>query len=272
MEGAVTIDGSASVKLNHCTASTNSNHDKSFYLQGHGGLDATCATTVGGADTGSGLKLGCGEVITGSPPVLDPYKDTKWPIANGQWCSTSTSPAKVKVYSSGGPQRAVYCSLSNLSGDIEFEPGIYVVPNGGAFSAQGNSSVKGASIKGTDVTFAFEGDARFDIAGNADLALSAPTNSTHTYAGILLLGNSTSSAEGVMHKVLGTSNTVLSGAIYFPNSDIVYQGNSEINGSCVQILADQVTFTGNTELELGSSCTGAGTKPLLTGQIAKIVE
>ena len=62
----MTVLGSAIVTLNNCTASTNSSGASSFYLDGHGKLAADCATTVGGADTGSGLNLTCnnGDVIT----------------------------------------------------------------------------------------------------------------------------------------------------------------------------------------------------------------
>lgn len=267
MTGAVTVTGSANVKLTNCTASTNSAGASSFYLEGSGKLAADCATTVGGADTGSGLTLTCqdngGDVITGAPPILDPYKNAPWPTPTGT-CTRSVVSGVTTISADG---REVYCDLSNLKDTISIKPGRYVVPTGKVFSA-----LAGAKISGTGVTFFFEGTARLDIAGHADLSLAAPTDPSDPYSGILFYGNATASAQGVTHQMLGSSGSVLTGAIYMPQSNVVYQGNSTISGSCLQIIANKVTFTGNTEIDLGASCAGAGTKPLLTGQIVKIVE
>jgi hypothetical protein len=271
MSGAVTVSGSAIVTLTDCTASTNSGGASSFYVAGSGQMTADCATTVGGADTTLGLTLTCqdndGDVITQAPPVLDPYKDVPWP-ENVSPCNQPTpDETGKKIYDPGGSTNAVSCDLTNLSGTIHFNPGRYVIPNGASFSAQA-----GTKITGDDVTFFFEGSAKLDIAGHADLILSAPDDPTDPYAGILFYGNRTASAVGIQHKMLGSSGSALTGAIYMPLSEVVYQGNSTISGTCLQIVADKVTMTGNTEMSLGSSCAAAGTKPLLTGQIVKLVE
>lgn len=269
MAGAITVTGSSAVTLSNCSASSNSVSEQSFYLEGSGQMTADCASSVGGADTASGLKLTCqdngGEVITYAPPVPDPYKDVPWPVSSG--LCTSSSSGGITTISSGGPDRAVYCSLSNLKGTIKFDPGRYIIATGQDFSAQA-----GATLSGEGVTFFFEGQARVDIAGHADLHLSAPTDPLDPYAGLLFYGEPSVNADGVEHKVLGSSASVLTGAIYMPRSTITYQGNSTVTGSCLQIIADQVTFTGNTAINLGSNCASAGTKPLLMGQMVKLVE
>jgi hypothetical protein len=266
MVGAITVTGSASVTLNNCNASTNSAGASSFYLQGSGKLHADCASTVGGADTGAGLNLECGsEVITQAPPVMDPYRNAPWPTPTVQ-CKQETKSNVTTIWIETGHTVAT-CNLSGLKGEVKIGKGRYVIPSGGEFSAEAQ-----AKVTGTDVTFFFKDSAKLNINGSADLILSAPTASTDPYGGILFFGDSTPQAEGLTHQMLGSSDSFLTGAIYMPKSNVIYQGTSTVAGSCLQIIANQVTFTGNTTIELGASCTGAGTKPLLTGQIIKIIE
>jgi hypothetical protein len=62
---------------------------------------------------------------------------------------------------------------------------------------------------------------------------------------------------------------ILKGAIYFPSQEVEWNGN---NGStdCIEIVAREVTFTGNSRLDV-SGCAAAGTAPIqLT--VARVIE
>jgi hypothetical protein len=48
-----------------------------------------------------------------------------------------------------------------------------------------------------------------------------------------------------------------------------YAGGANVNTNCTQIIADNVTFTGNSQLKI--NCSGSGTRPIGTS-VATLVE
>jgi len=286
ISGAVTVSGSGSVDLTGCHVASNSDAADSFLMSGSGSMSVDCVHAVGGAVTTSGLALKqCEKVHENAPASMDPYASVPepypWP---GFACDASgtrnigspgqhTIVGTTRMHPSGVRARCFPNGL-DIKGTVEFEPGLYIIL-GGTFSANGGYPTStstarvqvGPAVNGYDgVTFFLANDARLDLRGNVTIDLKAPTSGP--YSGILFFGNR--SRIGVSHVINGTSGSVLTGAIYTPTSAIEYKGNSATTSGCTQLIANTITFTGNSTMQ--SACDKAGTRKLLADQTVSLVE
>jgi Flp pilus assembly protein TadG len=234
--GAVTVSGSTSVGLANCSVASNSTASNAFLMDsGNAKIATDCVYTVGGAVTTTGLSLTvCSNVTEHASPTLDPYAGVAEP-----------DPQDVKV----------------LPGKIDqpthLDQGVYVID--GDLELSGNGK-----LTGDGVTLLFTGSGCAKLTGNNSVNLTASFDGP--YAGILFFG----SRDGTCpeHTVLGNSDSKLQGTLYMPASPIKFSGNSTVDGGCTQIIADRVTFTGNSTIETCSS----GTKEILVGQTISIIE
>jgi Flp pilus assembly protein TadG len=264
--GAVTVSGSTSVSLANCSVASNSMAPNAFLMEsGKAEIAADCVYTVGEAVTTTGLTLNkCTKPTEHSPATLDPYAGVLEPERmhlDQLPCRTLadiSAPGYSLDYLPDGQQAMRFCSGLSIKGDITLQPGLYII-DGGDFSV-----TAGATFTGNGVTLMFARTATAKLTGNGEIDLSAPT--AGPYAGLLFFGSRT--ATGVEHQVLGNSASRLQGTLYTPASTIEFSGNSTVAGACTQIVADRVTFTGNSTIE---TCT-SGTKDILVGQVVSIVE
>jgi hypothetical protein len=70
-------------------------------------------------------------------------------------------------------------------------------------------------------------------------------------------------------KFNGGDNQVLGGAVYVPHGTLQYAGGNNANTNCTQVIADTITFVGNSLLKI--NCAGSGTRPIGTS-MASLVE
>jgi hypothetical protein len=66
---------------------------------------------------------------------------------------------------------------------------------------------------------------------------------------------------GVDNNFTGGSTMNIEGAIYLPNETVNFAGGAATGGGCTQIVADEVAFKGNANLE--ANCTGKGTAAMV---------
>jgi hypothetical protein len=95
------------------------------------------------------------------------------------------------------------------------------------------------------------------ISGNATIDLTALTSGPT--AGIVAFGDCDMTA-GTSFNFEGGAGQVFGGAIYLPKGDVTFAGGSEANTTCTQIVANTITFVGNSDL--ANSCSNYGTKPI----------
>lgn len=277
---AVEVSGNTSVTLNDCSVASNSVQADAYYMPNStADLTADCITTVGGAsikDSSSGLldlKV-CGSVQENAPKVVDPYADVPEPaVPSGAKCEGRTVSGPVPSPQLSDPtygSYSVYCNGIEVASNTtaEFPPGLYIITGGGL---KVNNK---ATLKGTGATFFFANNTTAEISGSAELDLSAPT--TGPFAGLVFFSagcEDTPLECGEVFRINGNSSTTnIKGAIYLPGSTIEFLGGTKAESSCLQIIADKVTFTGNSEIEMGAACDGSGTKDVVIGQIVKLVE
>jgi hypothetical protein len=272
---ALRLSGSASIQLTACDVASNSVAPNSFNMQGGSLLTTGCVHTVGGASATQNLTMtDCDEVHEYAPKALDPYADVVEPVEQGTCENRNFNPNQtynLQPYQQGHPSGLPtyrFCGSVDFKGNITFGPGLYIFSRPGS-GGGGNTTVSasaGAVLTGSNLTFYLASGVGLNFNGNATIDLAARTEDP--YAGILFF--SARDNTTVSHTVNGGAGGSFEGAVYFPNGEIKYAGGANAGGKCTQIIGHTVEFTGNSQI--GSDCTGKGTREMSFGQGITIVE
>ena len=255
--GAVTVSGGAQVTLD-CGMFVNSSSSSALSQSGSSCLNATEAKVAGGY---SGTCVSP-TPSTGVPQIEDPLSWVEGPSYSA--CDVNNK-VKVNAGETKTLSPGVYCGgiEAQSGGTLHFSPGLYILNGGGlTFSSS-------ATVTGTDVNFyltEFNGQSgTISIAAGATVDLSAGS-----WGGLdgILFYHDRNSPSGLSHSIAGGATMNLDGILYFPNQNIKFAGGSSLDATSSIIIADTVTFTGNTEIGLAGAAVSAN--PLLV--TAKLVE
>lgn len=276
---AVEVSGNTSVTLNNCSIAVNSVQSDAYYMPNSTAeLTADCISTVGGAsikDTTHGvleLKV-CGSVQENAPRTLDPYAGVPEPDISGYACETNGK-LKGNVY----PKyvHPIYGPFSCYSNGIDIEANTTVTFSAGLYVIKGGTMkvADKAIVNANKATFYFDNNTTAQISGQAELNMTAPTSGM--FAGLVFFGERcdpdiVGSCDEVF-KITGNSSSSILGAIYLPGSTVEFLGNTNASTTCLQIISDTVTFTGNSDIVMGAACEGMGTATIMAGQIVKLIE
>lgn len=250
---AVLFAGNTNLTLTGCNVMANSIADDAIKSQGSAIANVKCFISGGGV----ALTSGTSEVdqtcpIINAPPVGDPFAGLAVPSSTGL-PSTNSSNYAAGTY--------VYTSGLGLKNTINLQPGTYII-SGGDLSINAN-----AFITGSGVTFYLVGGARVSINGTATLNLSAPTSGT--YKGVLFFGDR-NSVGGTINKFNGTASSLLTGDIYFKSQAVDYSGNFSGIDGCTAIIADTISWSGNSTIN--QDCSAHGMQQINTSQLIRLVE
>ncbi len=269
ISGAITVSGSSEVVFDGCDVATNSNAQDAFLMSGGKvELTAGCVHSVGGVSVTSGLtQTSCAKANTETAVIRDPYANLAEPLNVGTCASsssvgsnsTTTTVVPNETHPLGMPLRR-YCGGLDVSGDVTFKAGLYIV-DGGTFKMNASTQVVGSGV-----TFFLTNGATLAINGGANLNLSAPASGP--LSGLLFY--SARGNVGIKHSINGNAGSTLNGAIYFPTSDLDYSGNFSGSYGCTQIVTRRVTFTGNSSLNV--NCLAAGTRRIPVAETIALVE
>jgi len=231
-------------------------------------LVATSYTGVGGGSTVNPTP------VTGVAPVTDPFANLAAPspcassggCPGGAACNfTNFHPGSSTITTAG-----VYCGGIQVSGGntLTLGPGTYILEGGGI-------QVNGGNLIGTGgVTFYNTYPAgnpgqykNIAINGGSSTDLVAPTSGT--YKGILFFQDRSAalpaSTSNNQESVTGGSSAIFTGALYFPNSPLVFSGGSEVTPESATLFAYTITLSGNTVLNVGS--VSSQTTPITTTRL-----
>jgi putative Flp pilus-assembly TadE/G-like protein len=251
VSGAATAQGSTNLNLINCSLYDDSKDGSALTVGGSAHISALSIGVVGGISGGSNITAAQG-IRTGISPVADPYASAVLPSFSG--CDQKNFTAKTVVTINPG----VYCGgmKVNAGAVVTLNPGIY-------FLDQGSLSVAGgATMIGNGVTLVFTSStgnnwATATINGGAVMNLTAPASGPT--AGIVFFGDRRMPA-GTAFKFEGGASQVLTGAIYVSKGAVTFSGGSATSAvGCTQLVADTITFAGNSNFAL--NCQGVGTKP-----------
>jgi len=258
--GSETIQGSAQVVLNGCSLLNNSTSASALSVGGSGTVTAQSVSVVGGVSGASSITT-TGGIATGQLPSADPYAGMSFPSFSG--CAQRNFSSKTTETIDPG----VYCGgmQLNAGANVTLNPGIYTI-DGGGLTVNG-----GAVMSGVGVTIVFTSSSGHNypdakINGGAIINLSAPTSGPT--AGLVIFGDRLMTV-GTAFKFEGGATQILQGAIYVPAGAVSFAGGANATAGCTQLIADTITFTGNSIFLL--NCTGLGTKSIASA-LASLVE
>lgn len=246
---AVNVGGSNKLNLLKCNLYSNSSAHPSLDVGGSAAVSANQVGAVGGISGTSNITASDG-IRTGMRPTADPYESVSPPT------QPSCSNAKINVNSS-----EKYTSLDpgcysgsitvNAGATLTLSPGIYYL-DGANLNVAGN-----ATITGTGVTLVFTGSGSSwgtaTIGSNAVVDLTAP--SSGSTRGIVVYGDRKMPA-GTAFNLGGGGTQNFGGAIYLPKANLSFSGGNGTSTSCTKIIADTMTFTGTSNLQVDCSALG----------------
>jgi Flp pilus assembly protein TadG len=259
VSGAITTQGNSKIKLNQCSLYDDSSSATALTNGGSATISALSVDVVGGISGASGITTTQG-TATGVAVAPDPYASVSPPSFSG--CDQTNFSAKTTMTINPG----VYCGgmSFNAGANVTLNPGIYYLDRG-SLSVNG-----GATITGVGVTLVFTSStgsnyATASINGGATVNLTAPTSGP--MAGIVMYGDR-NMPVGTAFKFNGGASQDLEGAIYIPEGSVSFAGGASTAVGCTQLVADTITFTGDSNFAI--NCSGSGTKPLGATTVALV--
>jgi Flp pilus assembly protein TadG len=239
----VTISNGANVNLTTCGLAADSTGNPSLLMNSGAQLNAQSVSVSGTASITNGAAINPSSALkTSQPAVLDPYAGVAMPSYSG--CGFNN---KVLAFGTWTLSPGVYCNGLSLGngGTVTMNPGVYFI-NQGVFSVQG-----GVTLTGTGVTIVLtsstgSGYATVNIANGTNVTLSAPT--AGATAGIVFFGDRSAPASNVADFGGGATINV-TGALYFPTQEVIFQNGSSNSSSCTQLIAGTIQFTGGSNFQ-----------------------
>lgn len=262
INSAVEITGSATVTMNGCGIAVNSNDSEAMTVSGSAYITAASARVVGNYDLSGGAVMDIPTVSTGSVATNDPYSglDIGTPgSCSGGNTNQSINPSSTVTLSG----TTTYCTGLNLRGTLNLNGNTLYI-RGGEFTVNATASLSGT---GTVILTDYSGSyATINVNGSATVNISAPTSGD--FKGLAIIQDPNAPA-GNDNTVNGNASTSINGAIYFPNGDINYSGNTSTGGGCTRLIAYTVYLSGNAGFDNNCSAYGYGSQ---TGSRPVLVE
>jgi len=246
-KNALQFWGNNTTTLSGCNVMSDSLNTQSLSVGGSSTVSVPCAIAVGTVYVNATLNsTSCGSPISNAEPAADPYASLPAPAIP----VTCTSVPAIGNLSPGK-----YCNGLSIKDTRTLNSGTYII-SGGTFTLDSS-----ANITGSNVTFYLTKGATLKFNGNAVFNLSAPTSGT--YSGILFFSDRTQSNAN--QQINGTSSSMLTGALYFPTQSLSINGDYTGANGCMQVVADTISYSGNSNLSGNCSAYGMDTVPVPGG-------
>ncbi|MBL1255386.1 MULTISPECIES: TadE/TadG family type IV pilus assembly protein [Methylocystis] len=247
--------GNANVTLQSCDIYGNSGASDALQVSGSAQLSARMVSVNGNIAVQGGGTLNAIQ-LTGQPRLPDPYESLPLPSFSG--CDHNGFSTN-----DGGPLNpGVYCNglsintNSGSKGPVTLNPGLYVI-DGGQLSINSQAQVTGVGVTIVFTQHLGTGWANATINGGAQVDLEAPLpGATAGVPGVVIYGDR-SMATGTPFKLNGGSSQTFKGVVYLPEASVSFNGGAATSSGCMQLIADTVTFTGDSNIDI-SGCGAFG--------------
>jgi len=264
----ITMGGSSQANLG-CGAISNSTGSSSITSNGAAySFVADPVASVGGMPSSIN---GSTDLQPYHSPEPDPFSG-KYPttIPSGTNCKTLSQ----NTYTTGTGQNKVnhlYSYNTNGScysgfkftgnGTYYLDAGVYYL-NNTDFDTSG-----GPTLIGTGVTIILTGTSPGSVQTNGNTTIQLSAQTTGTYAHMLFLQASGATGDS---KINGTNSSFYDGGMYFPSTNVNFNGNSGAMTKCAMVVAYTATFNGNTNLQ--NDTTGCNNNFTVTAKKIALVE
>lgn len=269
----ITFTGSSTVNLG-CGVATNSTSSTAVVATGATRVNASPVAAVGGVSGSTGYASGT-VLLPYSPPQSDPYSAlprTPSPPAgclNVSLDSKNSQPTDLNTSTYIGKGPFCVTGGAKIQGNTTLAPGTYYIDGGTLdLGAQANLVGDGVTIILTSSTPADSTSfAKISMNASAVINLKAPAAGSGTYAGIIMYSDPR--APYGSDTINGNSGSLLQGGLYFPSRSLTFNGTTDMTTDCLQIVAYQLTFSGNSSVS--NTCAANSGASAFDGYFVKLV-
>jgi Flp pilus assembly protein TadG len=257
----ITNSGNTTIYMPDCVMYSNSPAANSAAAGGSSSVTAKAISTVGGVAESNNWNVTAYHPY--SPALSDPFANT--PVSNNgtpnpsdMHCVSQALSASTN-FSSLPSGTNCFSSLSvgankSLTMPANFGP-IYI--NGGSANLQGSFTCDGCTIVLTNSSPASNATiGTISSNAQANTNLTAPRDGD--YKGIAIYQDRRAVDCSGCNKLNGGSNSIITGAVYFPSQEIWFNGGTQPAMTCTMLVARRVTFTGNSKFKGLSDCVDEG--------------
>ncbi|GAA4716211.1 hypothetical protein H9L13_06050 [Sphingomonas lutea] len=267
----ITSTGNSTLNLG-CGMITNSNSLSAAIATGSSQVHATPVAAVGNVPPSS--HWNGAELLPYTVKQEDPYATKEPPKPFGP-CQGSASRLRNNpgntIDRTADPAGSVQCvSEIDIKGTLNLGSATYVI-DGGNFSAGGQAKI---SCTGCTIILSNSSGGStanigtVDINAGAEIKMTAPTSGT--YKEILFFQDRRApQSTTITNKINGNSNSVMSGAFYFPNQALDINGTANLNFTCAKFVSYIVSFSGNGSIN--NTCTGGYGGGAIMGKHVRLV-
>jgi Flp pilus assembly protein TadG len=266
------IDATGSTDVNlGCGMITNSTSLNAAVATGSSSVAASPIAAVGGIP--SSTHWGSGTVLQpftiaqadpfGSVPLPTPSSCSSFPNTSPHDVISISNPTGVKCFSGS----------ANIKGNVTLAAGTYIL-DGGSMSMTNT----GASLTCAGCTIILMNSSGGSV-GTVDLEggtlnMTAPSTgctigNSGCYDGMLFYQSRNAATDNSI-KINGNNGSLLQGALYFPNADMLFTGDSGMSASCLQMVAKDLLFKGNSAIT--NNCPTNVDYGAFTGKKVRLVE
>ena len=266
----ITFAGNSTLDLG-CGAGTNSIATSAVNVNGQPTVRVSPIVAMGGIPSSTAYASGT-MLMPNHAALTDPFAGlsldpTTSDVSNGK-CKNGSNWNVISIGSGSSWDDTQGTSIYppgcygtiNVQGTLTLRSGTYYLANGAnnaglQVGAQGHLTCAGCTFVLTSTTPNNANSfATMDINGGAEVDLSQSTSGT--YSGITIYRDSRAAASNQCCQVNGNSNSTLSGAFYFPNDTLTFNGTAGMSLNCFQMVGLRLSFSGNATIT--NTCTPPG--------------
>lgn len=281
---AVEFSGTTVADLG-CGVVANSSAENAIYIGGTAKLVADPAQAYGGIGIGNNATLeSTYPPLPYSPRVDDPFEDLVMPAkpATCDYSPPMPNQPAIKLVNSDPPLTigpsvsggsVLICGDVDISGStLTLEAGTYFVDSG-SFKITSDGNLDGSA--GVTIILTADDPAdvgTFDIAGTGTVELQSSEDTL--VPGVVLMTDPDAAPSGnPINKLTGGSGMSIEGAVYIPTMPVDFSGGTSSSDGCLQLVAETVTFIGNSYIEFDeASCQNIGVAlPSINGSQFQVV-
>ena len=239
--GAMSSNGNVNVQSS-CGLLVDSSSSTGMTVNGNVTIAAPTIGVVGNYSKNGNVTL-TPTPKTGVIAASDPLAYLQEPTVGS--CAHTSFSLNGNNGSSGSPYQlyaGTYCGGISVNGNswLHFNAGTYVLAGGGML-INGNSTMTGTGITFYNTT-GLGAYGAITLNGNSQANFSAPTSGS--LAGILFFQDRSIPSTGAASTINGNSSSTFDGALYFPTTQVTFNGNSSANGYSI-VVADKLVINGN---------------------------
>lgn len=238
-DAGIDVNGGAEVNLG-CGMKSNCTGDQCVTAGGSSSITATPIAAVGGLDGDTNNFNQPTVLQPRSAAESDPFAHLPNPTQPPEGCSTEPL-TESTVFTDKEHQCFTSANVSP-SAVLNVPAHVQTITIWG-----GDIDFKG-DVNADGITWVMSGEngqaGDLIINSQANLRMSSPDSGT--YKGVLFYRDRR--ASNIEIKINGGSNSLLTGAMYFPTSDITYAGNAGMNVECLQMVGQKLKFRGTAKI------------------------